>query len=280
MLIGDYQVSTLETGRFALDGGAMFGVVPKVIWQKKHPADELNRIDLALRVVLLQGQGRVILIDTGIGDKFPEKQAQMYGIDQSQSNLLSSLNQAGLRPEDVTDVILTHLHFDHAGGATCLKDGQLAPTFPQARYWVQRENWDWALNPSEKDRASYLPENFLPLHESGQLQLLEGPGDIFPGIRARLSQGHTTGQQLIEIYAQEETAIYCADIIPTASHIAVPFVMGYDLRPLQTIAEKKAILADAQAGNWILIFEHDPNIAACRVQMGEKGLIAGEILQF
>ena len=280
MLIGDYQVSTLETGRFALDGGAMFGVVPKVIWQKKHPADELNRIDLALRVVLLQGQGRVILIDTGIGDKFPEKQAQMYGIDQSQSNLLSSLNQAGLRPEDVTDVILTHLHFDHAGGATCLKDGQLAPTFPQARYWVQRENWDWALNPSEKDRASYLPENFLPLHESGQLQLLEGPGDIFPGIRARLSQGHTTGQQLIEIYAQDETAIYCADIIPTASHIAVPFVMGYDLRPLQTIAEKKAILADAHTGNWILIFEHDPNIAACRVQRGEKGLVAGAILQF
>lgn len=280
MLIGDYQVSTLETGRFALDGGAMFGVVPKVIWQKKHPADELNRIDLALRVVLLQGSGRVILIDTGIGDKFPEKQAHMYGIDQSQSNLLSSLAQAGLRPEDVTDVILTHLHFDHAGGATCLRDGRLSPTFPQARYWVQRENWDWALNPSEKDRASYLPENFLPLHESGQLHLLEGPGDIFPGIRARLSQGHTTGQQLIEIYSPEETAIYCADIIPTASHIAVPFVMGYDLRPLQTIAEKKDILADAQTGNWILIFEHDPHIAACRIQRGEKGLVAGEILQF
>jgi glyoxylase-like metal-dependent hydrolase (beta-lactamase superfamily II) len=180
----------------------------------------------------------------------------------------------------VTDVILTHLHFDHAGGATCLKDGQLAPTFPQARYWVQRENWDWAVNPSEKDRASYLPENFLPLHASGQLQFLEGPGDILPGIRARLSQGHTTGQQLIEIYSPEETAIYCADIIPTASHIAVPFVMGYDLRPLQTIAEKKDILADAHAGNWILIFEHDPNIAACRVQMGEKGLVAGEVVQF
>lgn len=280
MLIGDYQVSTLETGRFALDGGAMFGVVPKVIWQKKHPADELNRIDLALRVVLLQGQGRVILIDTGIGDKFPEKQAQMYGIDLSQSNLISSLAQAGLSPSDVTDVILTHLHFDHAGGATCLREGQLAPTFPQARYWVQRENWDWALNPSEKDRASYLSENFLPLQASGQLHLLEGPGDILPGIRARISQGHTTGQQLIEIHAETETAIYCADIIPTASHIAVPFVMGYDLRPLQTIEEKKAILADALAQNWILIFEHDPAIAACRVQQGEKGIVAGEALQF
>lgn len=280
MLIGDYQVSTLETGRFALDGGAMFGVVPKVIWQKKHPADALNRIDLALRVVLLQGQGRVILIDTGIGDKFPEKQAQMYGIDLSQSNLMRSLAQAGLSPDDVTDVILTHLHFDHAGGATCLREGQLKPTFAQARYWVQRENWDWANHPSEKDRASYLPENFLPLQESGQLQLLDGPGEILPGIRARLSQGHTTGQQLIEIHAPENTAIYCADIIPTASHIAVPFVMGYDLRPLQTIAEKKEILSDALAHNWILIFEHDPTLPACRVQAGEKGIVAGEPVYF
>jgi glyoxylase-like metal-dependent hydrolase (beta-lactamase superfamily II) len=280
MQIGEYQVTTLETGRFALDGGAMFGVVPKVIWQKKHPADELNRIAMALRIVLLRSAERVILIDTGIGNKFSEKQEKMYGIDYSHSTLLGSLQAQGLSPEDVTDVILTHLHFDHAGGATRLREGQLEPTFANARHWVQRENWDWAQAPSEKDRASYLKENFEPLQAKGLLHLLEGPGDILPGIRARISQGHTTGQQLIEIYSESETAIYCADVIPMASHIAVPFVMGYDLRPLQTIAEKKEILQEALAQNWILIFEHDPELVACRVQQGEKGIVAGEPVVF
>lgn len=276
MKIGNYQVSTLETGRFALDGGAMFGVVPKVIWEKQHPADDKNRIQLALRVVLLQSDEKNILIDTGIGTKFPPRQQEMYAIAQEDSNLIASLSKKGLTPEDITDVILTHLHFDHAGGATCYRDGQLQPTFPRARYWVQKANWDWALQPSEKDRASYLSENFLPLQEAGQLELLDGPGDIFPGIRARLSHGHTTGQQLIEIYDTQNTAIYCADIIPTASHIAIPYVMGYDLYPLTTIAEKKAILQEALENHWILIFEHDPHLSSCHVKQGKKGIEAGE----
>lgn len=276
MKIGDYQVCTLETGRFALDGGAMFGVVPKVIWEKLHPADASNRIQLALRVVLLQSEAKNILIDTGIGTKFPARQQEIFGIEQEHSNLNASLLQKGLRPEDITDVILTHLHFDHAGGATCYRDEQLQPTFPNARYWVQRANWDWALQPTEKDRASYLRENFIPLQEAGQLKLLDGPGDILPGIRARLSNGHTTGQQLIEIYDAENTAIYCADIIPTAAHIAIPYVMGYDLYPLTTMEEKKAILLDALAQNWILIFEHDPILSGCRVKQGKKGIEAGE----
>ena len=280
MRIGSYEVCTLETGRFALDGGAMFGVVPKVVWEKLHPADASNRIEMALRVVLLRSDSQVILIDTGIGDKFSPVQAERFGLDFSRWNLYGSLQQQGLSPDDITDVILTHLHFDHAGGATCLRDHQVQPTFPKARYWVQRQNWEWALNPTEKDRASYLKENFLPLDEAGQLHLLEGEGEIFPGIRARLTQGHTTGQQLIEIHGSDTCAVYCADIIPMAAHIAVPYVMGYDLHPLTTMSEKKALLQDAFDHNWILIFEHDPYMEACRVRQGSKGIEAGETVSF
>jgi len=279
MQIGEYEVVTLETGRFALDGGAMFGVVPKIIWEKKHPADEKNRIEMAMRVVLLRSQEQVILIDTGIGDKLSAKQRQIYGVNLEHSHLLNSLAQVGLQPEDISDVILTHLHFDHAGGATRIEDGNLKPAFPKAKYWVQRENWEWALQPSEKDRASYLQENFVPLQAAGQLHFLEGAGDIFPGVRARLSQGHTTGQQLIEIYAENQFAIYGADIIPMAAHIAIPYVMGYDLRPLVTIEEKKQILEDVLAQNGILIFEHDPEMKACRLRRGEKSIEAAEAVE-
>ncbi|MEZ0370489.1 MAG: MBL fold metallo-hydrolase, partial [Candidatus Sericytochromatia bacterium] len=174
MKIGPYQVHTLETGRFALDGGAMFGVIPKTLWSRKHPADALNRIELALRILLLVGDDRVILVDTGIGSKFPDKYAQMYAIDLTVANLEASLAAHDLSPADVTDVVLTHLHFDHAGGATLLRDGLPVPAFPNAVYWTQQRNWDWAQSQNERDRASYLKENFAPLRAQDQLRLLQG----------------------------------------------------------------------------------------------------------
>lgn len=277
MQIAGYEVKALETGRFALDGGAMFGVVPKVVWEKKNPADELNRIALALRVLLLVGHGRVVLVDTGIGDKFSERHQAIYGIDPTAGTLLSALAEQGFASADVTDVVLTHLHFDHAGGATRrLPDGQLVPTFPNATYHVQRRNWDWAHNPSEKDRASYLSENFAPLAEAGQINWVEGSGAILPGVYAWLSEGHTVGQQLIQVRDEQQTLIYCADIIPTSTHLAVPYVMGYDLHPLTTIAEKKEILEQAAEGGWIVVFEHDPVMQACTVVRTEKGFAPAE----
>lgn len=271
LMIGPYRVSTLETGEFALDGGAMFGVIPKTLWSREHPADELNRIELALRTLLLVGDDRVILVDTGIGEKFAAKYAAMYGISFEKFSLKKALAAHGLGPDDVTDVILTHLHFDHAGGATRLENGEPVPTFAKATYWVQTRNWEWANAPSEKDRASYLPENFLPLQASGQLQLLEGEGEILPGISAWLSDGHTIGQQLIKISDGQTTLIYCADIIPTASHLKLPYIMGYDLQPLLTLEEKRKVLQQAIAENWIVVFEHDPQLPACRVRQGAKG---------
>ncbi len=273
MKVGPYQVHSLETGRFALDGGAMFGVIPKTLWNRSNPADDLNRISLALRILLLVGDNRVILVDTGIGEKFPPKHQEMYAIDTESSNLKRSLAVHGLTPDDVTDVILTHLHFDHAGGATEFQDGKLVPTFKHARYHVQQRNWDWANQPSEKDRASYLKENFIPLVQAGQLNLLQGEGEILPGISAWLSDGHTIGQQLVKVSDGQQSVIYCADIIPTASHLALPYIMGYDLQPLLTMEEKRRLLTQAAAENWVIVFEHDPQMPACTVKQGEKGIV-------
>ena len=272
MKIGAYQVHALETGRFALDGGAMFGVVPKTLWSKKHPADELNRISLALRVLLLVGEGRVILVDTGIGDKFPPRHQEMYAIDHVSSNLKLSLASHGLSPADVTDVILTHLHFDHAGGATHRVGDQIVPSFANATYWTQQRNWDWAQSQHERDRASYLKENFEPLQAHGQLRLLQGEGEMLPGISAWLSDGHTIGQQLVKVSDGSQSLIYCADIIPTAAHLGLPFIMGYDLQPLLTLEEKRRLLLQAAEQDWIIVFEHDPLMAACKVKLGEKGV--------
>lgn len=272
MKIGPYEIHSLETGRFALDGGAMFGVVPKTIWNKKNPADELNRIEMALRIVLLKSHDKVILIDTGIGHKFGPKQHDMYAIDFESSNLKDSLKQHDLSFDDVTDVILTHLHFDHAGGATQVRDDKIVPTFKNATYYVQQKNWDWANHPSEKDRASYLKENFIPLMQAEQLTLLQGYTEILPGISTWLSDGHTIGQQLIRVQDQSENLIYCADIIPTSSHIGLPYIMGYDLQPLVTLEEKRRLLDQAASENWTLVFEHDPFMSACKVQQGERGV--------
>lgn len=281
MQIGNYQVHTLNTGFFALDGGAMFGVVPKKLWSREHPADEDNRIRMALRTLLLKSDDRVVLVDTGIGNKFPEKYQKIYGIDQGSHPLFDALAQHGVAPADVTDVVLTHLHFDHAGGATHYdSDQNLVPSFPGARHWIQSRNLEWAYHPTEKDKASYLLENVEPIKAAGLFEVRSSAGELFPGVSAWVSDGHTIGQQLVKVSDGKNTLVFCADIIPMASHLKLPYIMGYDLQPLVTLEEKRRILTQAASEDWILVFEHDPEIAACRIYQDEKGFGVRERLDF
>jgi glyoxylase-like metal-dependent hydrolase (beta-lactamase superfamily II) len=275
MNIGSYELYAIETGRFALDGGAMFGSVPKPLWEKTNPADERNRITLASRSLLMVGGERRILLDNGCGTKLSPKLREMYRVDTSQFDLMRSLQTAGVTPGQITDVLLTHLHWDHAGGSTFLEGGELQPTFPEARYHVQKAHWDWAMNPTEKDRASFRPDDFLPLRERGVIELVEGERELFPGISVLVLEGHTTAQQLPLISDGKTTLLFCCDLIPTTAHIALPYIMGYDLRPLTTLADKKRILARACDERWKLFFQHDPQTAAGTVQRTEKGFALG-----
>ncbi len=271
MQLGDKTLHLLDAGRFRLDGGAMFGVVPRVLWEKKKQPDERNRIAMATNLLLIQENNRTILVDTGIGTKSDEKFKKIYAIDDAY-HVVAALQQVGIAPEAVTDVILTHLHFDHAGGATRYSDaGEVVPTFPNARYYVQKAQYEWALNPSEKDRASFLAENYVPLFEAGQLELLESDGEIFPGISVITVTGHTPGQQMVRVQGGGQTLLFAADLIPLEPHLSIPWIMAYDLYPLETLQEKKRILQQAVAEDWIIIFEHDPEVPAGRIMQTEKG---------
>lgn len=271
MKIGKYEIYPLETGRFALDGGAMFGVVPKTLWEKLNPADERNRINLALRCLLLKSENRLILIDTGIGNKFAEKFRNIYKIDFSTHSLKNSLEKLNINPGDISDVIISHLHFDHAGGTTIKAEDKLYLTFPNATHHIQHEQWDWALNPTQKDKASFLEDDFLLLQEYGKLNKLSGPSEIFPGIELIVMYGHTQGMQIVKISDQTNTMLYCSDLIPTASHIPVPWVMAYDNNPLITMNEKSRLLQVIADEKWILFFEHDPLRQAATVKLTDKG---------
>jgi glyoxylase-like metal-dependent hydrolase (beta-lactamase superfamily II) len=280
MRIGNYEIQPVETGRFALDGGAMFGVVPKPLWEKSNPPDGKNRIPLAARALLLQGGGRTVLIDAGNGGKINEKLSAIYGIDNSSSDIVSSLARYGVTPETVTDVVLTHLHFDHAGGSTAFVNGEAVPAFPRARYYVQAEHWRAARAPTERDRASFFPEDYLPLQGAGVLEFTEGEGEILPGISVRLVHGHTSALQCPVISDGRTTLFYCADLVPTSSHLPLPWIMAYDLRPLVTLEEKRRILAQAADEGWVLFFEHDPVIAAATLRRTDKGIVLGTRVEF
>ena len=280
MKIANYDLFPIETGRFALDGGAMFGIVPKPLWSKTNFPDERNRIELAARGLLLKGEGKIILIDNGNGNKFSDKQIDIYRLDNSQSSLESSLANVGVTNEDITDVILTHLHFDHAGGSTIKEDGVLKPAFPNATYYVQQKHWERSQNPNEKDRGSFMYDDFMPLKENGRLEFIEGNEHVFPNIEFMICNGHTDAQQLPEISDGTTTLLYCCDMIPTSSHIPLPYIMGYDLRPLETLEEKKLILNNAADENWILFFEHDPNTVAAKVVRTERGIVMSEEVKF
>jgi glyoxylase-like metal-dependent hydrolase (beta-lactamase superfamily II) len=269
--IANYRLYPIDTGRFALDGGAMFGVVPKNLWEKTIPPDSSNRIPLALRSLLLETADKLILIDTGIGTKFDEKYSKIYKIDFSDYSLENSLSAHGYSRTDITDVIITHLHFDHAGGTTFVKNGSLELTFPNATHHVQEEQWDWALQPSQKDKASFIKNDFHLLEEKKKVNKLPGPVELFSGIELLVMYGHTQGMQLVKISDSEHTLIYCADLIPTTSHIPVPWVMAYDNNPLITMNEKSRLLPQAAKEEWILFYEHDPSLQASTVSMTEKG---------
>jgi glyoxylase-like metal-dependent hydrolase (beta-lactamase superfamily II) len=262
--LGAWTAHTVETGFLWLDGGSMFGSVPKALWNRTNPADEKNRIRLAMRCLLIEGEGRRILVDDGVGDKYSPRFGEIYRVEHEPHTLERSLLGLGLGPDDVTDVLLTHLHFDHAGGSTRRSGDRLTPRLPRARYYVQRRNWENALAPNPRERASYLPENFAPLLEAGVLTLWDGPQQPWPGIELFTADGHTRGQQLVRVSGGGETLYFVADLIPLTSHVRIPFVMGYDVAAIETMAEKRALLERAcREGAWICL-EHDPETALAR----------------
>lgn len=280
MTIGPYELTSIETGRFALDGGAMFGVVPWVFWSRTNPPDERQRITLAARCLLIRGNGRTILVDNGNGDKWNAKLKDIYRLDNEHSELHRSLAAAGVAPEEVTDVILTHLHFDHAGGSTRMVNGSPEPVFVNAVHHVQRAHWECSQDPTDRDRASFMKDDFMVLKERGMLRFVEGEQELFPGISVLVCNGHTTAQQLPKITDGSTTLLFLCDLVPTASHIPFPYVMGYDLRPLTTLEEKKRILPRAEKEGWVLFFEHDPETVAVTLKRTEKGYGIDRTLTF
>ena len=280
MTHGDYQIDTVEAGRLGLDGGAMFGVVPKPLWAGRIAPDDRNRIPLAMRCLLLRGHGRTILVDTGLGHKADAKFEEIYAVDHGHSTLAGSLAALGVAPADVTDVVLTHLHFDHAGGATeRAPDGTLRLAFPAARFHVQRAHWAWA-HESVRERASFLAENLDPLKASGRLVLEDGEASPFPGVSYVVVDGHTRAQQLVLVEGGADTGgaaaplLFAADLVPTAAHVPLLWVMAYDVEPLQTLREKERVLTRAAEEGWTVVFEHDPETAAARIERTEKGFRA------
>ncbi len=264
--IGPYSLQSIPSGTFALDGGSMFGVAPRPLWEKTNTPDDQNRIDLGMRLLLIRGPSRTYLIDTGIGDKFNDKQNAIYKVNAVMPD--EALRAAGVDPAGVTDVILTHLHFDHAGGAT-RADG--SPSLPQARYHIQHEQLEWAREPAWKDRGSFRPDDFMPLQREGQFTIHSGRTEIEDGIELLPVDGHTRAMQLVKVSDGDTTLLYCADLVPTRGHLRPPFIMSYDNEPLKTLEEKQHLLGLAAAEDWILFFEHDASCAAGRIRRGTRG---------
>ncbi|MDC6365187.1 MULTISPECIES: MBL fold metallo-hydrolase [Flavobacteriaceae] len=276
----------IETGNFKLDGGAMFGVVPKSIWNRTNPADSKNMIELAARCLLIEDGNRLILIDNGLGNKQSEKFFSYYYLwgDYSLDN---SLNKLGFHRDDITDVFLTHLHFDHCGGSIQWNKDRTGyePAFKNARFWSNKGHWDWAINPNAREKASFLKENLLPIQESGQLHFVEHSQDTYMktsplGFGILFVDGHTEKQMLPHINYQNKTIVFVADLIPTAGHIPLPYVMGYDTRPLLTLKEKAEFLNTAAKNDWLLYFEHDAHNQLCSLKQTEKGVRLNELFSF
>ncbi len=260
MHLGDIEIRYLDGGNFCLDGGAMFGVVPKVFWDKKSPPDERNRIRLRANSLLVRAHGKTIVIETGNGTKWDAKQRAIYAV-QDGDPLLDSLAQQGVQPRQVDLVINTHLHFDHAGGNTRIENGRAVPTFPRARYVLQRGELAHAAAPTERDRASYFPENFQPITEAGLWDLSDGDAEILPGIRVARIPGHNADIQAVVLTGGGKTLAFVADLLPTRHHIPLPWIMAYDLYPLQTLETKRQWLPRMVKENWIVVFGHDPDVA-------------------
>lgn len=275
LTLGDLTLTPILDGYFRLDGGAMFGVVPRTLWERVAPPDQRHRIRLAMRCWLVRGRGRTILIDAGAGGKLDSKAADIYGFEDVPS-LDRSLAAAGAGVESIDLVVASHLHFDHAGGFTVRDgEGRLRPRFPRARYSVRRGEWDDALAPHERNRASYFAENYVPLAEAGVLDLVDEDGEVAPGIFVRRTGGHTRHHQIVEIRAGGKAAVFAADLLPTAAHLPLPYIMGYDLYPMDTLAFKRTFLKEAVALEHLILFEHDPETAAGWIRE-EKGKLRVE----
>ena len=280
MKIGEYQLFPILTSHFRLDGGAMFGIIPKTLWNKAMPADDRNRIQMVTRSLLLANDKRRILIDTGNGYKWNDKFKKIYEIDNTKVDIESSLSKIGFTPDDITDVINTHLHFDHAGGNTKIEDGKIIPTFPNAKYWISRKNWETANSPTEKDQGSFMADDWNILKENNLINFIEDEESIFPNISYIFSDGHTPGMVLPVIKDEHNTLVYCADLVPTSKHIPLPWVMAYDVQPTVTIKEKKELYSTAATDDWILFFEHDPDVAAATINYDGKHFIKNKIITF
>ncbi len=258
--VGDFELHVITSGFFRLDGGAMFGTVPKMLWEKTNPADKKNRILLAMNILLVRTGKDNILIDTGIGNKGDEKFNAIFGVEDYQP-MDGLLGAAGLKASEIDIVINTHLHFDHAGGNTIMdSEGKYMPTLPNARYIIQRGEWDDAIHTNERTKASYRNEDFLPLKDAGVVKFVEGDTEITEGIKVIRTPGHNRNHQCVLIESANKKAFYLGDLAPTASHIPFPYIMGYDLFPLETLENKKRILNQAADEGWLLIFEHDPKV--------------------
>ncbi len=268
------KLYTINAGYFKLDGGAMHGVVPKVMWSKANPSDDNNMCTWAMRCLLIEHGNNRILIDNGMGYKQDEKffsHFHPHGDDSIEKNLAKH----GFTTDDITDVFLTHLHFDHCGGSiTRDADGKLVPTFKKAVYWSNHKHWKEAINPNEREKASFLKENILPIEESGQLKFVDvaDGGEWIEDIRIRFCQGHTESMMLPQIKFNDTTILFCADLLPSVAHISLPWVMAYDMRPLDTLNEKARILQEAVANDWVLFLEHDPKNECCMLQQTDKGI--------
>lgn len=273
MRLGDIEVHPLVAGALRLDGGAMFGVIPRVLWEKQMAPDERNRIGMTMNVLLVKASGKNILVDTGAGDKEDAKFRDMYALGASTIN--EELSRHGLAPVDIDIVINTHLHFDHAGGNTVrAADGRILPAFPNARYLVQRAEFDDAMAANERNKASYFPDNYLPLYDDGRMELVDGETEVAPGIAVEPLPGHTRGLQGLMIRSQGDTGLYLADCVPTSHHIPLPWIMAYDLYPTETLATKKRVLPKAAREGWLLFFEHDPEVQAATIDEAGKGRFA------
>jgi len=262
MKLGEFDIHVISDGTFMLDGGQMFGVVPKVLWEKKIPADARNRIRMSLTCLVIQTGRQNILVETGIGDKFDARFAEIYGVEHS-TTLLGELQKLGLDPEDIDIVINTHLHFDHCGWNTHRQDGRTVPTFARARYVVQRKEWEHAQRPTERDRASYIEEFFAAAE--AQTNFLDGDGEVVPGVRVEVASGHTQNLQCVRVDSEGQTLFFISDLVPTTAHLPYPWIMSFDLYPLETLENKKRLLPQLAAAKALVVFPHDPCVPCARL---------------
>jgi glyoxylase-like metal-dependent hydrolase (beta-lactamase superfamily II) len=274
--LGDIRVHVLSDGSFALDGGAFFGVVPRVLWERRETPDERNRVRLALNVALVETGGKRVLIDTGIGDKCGEKEREIFAIDRSET-LLAGLASLGVQPEDVDVVVNTHLHFDHAGGNTRIVEGRPVPTFPKARYVVQMGEWEDATHPHERSRASYMEADYVPIAEAHQLDLVQGEAEVAPGVRVVPAGGHTAYHQMVVIEDGGETLVVPTDLVPTTAHLPLPWITGFDLFPVGTLSAKRRLLEGAVEGGFKLLFYHDMRTPFGRVVKRKDRIVLSEV---